>query len=53
MPKDSIERQRILKNIEDEANTVWNSLDTEFYKYEEDLYTLMLTYVANNIEKFR
>src|SRR5687767_8536835 len=26
VPKDSIERQRILKNIEDEANTVWNSL---------------------------
>jgi hypothetical protein len=53
VPKDSVERQRILKSIEDEAKSVWNSLDSEFYKYKEDIYTLMLTYIANNIEKFR
>ena len=53
VPKDRKERQGILGSIEEKANPVWNALDSEFYKYEEDIYTLMLAYISKNIGKFR
>ncbi|OQA19787.1 MAG: hypothetical protein BWY63_01649 [Chloroflexi bacterium ADurb.Bin360] len=53
VPKDRSERQEILDSIEDRADPVWDALDAEFYKYEEDIYALMLAYISNNIGKFR
>ena len=53
VPKDRVERQYILERIEDTASQTWNELDTEFYKYEEDLYSLMRNYMLANIKSFR
>jgi hypothetical protein len=53
VPKIRGERQEILGSIEEKANPVWDGLNTEFYKYEEDIYTLMLSYISKNIRKFR
>ena len=53
VPKDRQERQGILANIEKEASLVWNRLDSEFYKYEEDIYALMCVFILSNIKKFR
>jgi hypothetical protein len=53
VPKDRQQRQVLLANIEIKANPVWDKLNNEFYKYEEDLYGLMLAYIQNNIGKFR
>jgi hypothetical protein len=53
IPKDDNERQELVEKIQDQANDIWNELDNEFYKYEEDIYSLMLIYIEKNIEKFR
>ena len=53
VPKNRMERQDILDRIEDTSSLIWNDLDTEFYKYEEDLYSLMRKYILANIRKFR
>jgi hypothetical protein len=52
VPKDRQQRQVLLANIEIKANPEWDKLNNEFYKYEEDLYGLMLAYIQNNIGKF-
>lgn len=53
VPSDRNARQEILEEIEDEANELWDDLDQEFYKYEEDIYGLLINFINNNIEKFR
>lgn len=53
VPKDPVERQHILERVEATARQTWNDLDTEFYKYEEDLYSLMRNYMLANIKSFR
>lgn len=49
--KDQI--SNIIDDNEDELNQIWNELDDEFYKYEENLHGLLLTYVQDNIKYFR
>ncbi len=53
VPKDRAQRQEILEHIEELADLVWDNLDGQFYKYEEDIYSLMRTYMINNITNFR
>jgi len=53
VPKDRTKRQKILERIENEADPVWDNLGAEFYKYEEDIYTLMRRYILSNIKRFR
>jgi len=53
VPKDRVERQHILERVEATARQTWNDLDTEFYKYEEDLYSLLRNYMLANIKRFR
>ncbi|MBN1216196.1 MAG: DMP19 family protein [Candidatus Lokiarchaeota archaeon] len=53
VPKDRNTRQEFLEKIEEEANPIWEKLDREFYKYEEDIYSLMIDYIKNNINDFR
>jgi hypothetical protein len=52
LPSDRYERQDILLDIDSEYD-LWEDLDTEFYKYEEDIYSLLLKYIRENIENFR
>jgi hypothetical protein len=53
VPTDRNKRQEILEEIEDKANELWDDLDQEFYKYEEDIYGLLINFINSNIEKFR
>ena len=51
VPKNLRIRQAIL--MEKEGNIdLWDDLDTQFYKYEDNIMDLTLTYVRNNIAHF-
>ena len=52
VPKDRDERQKVLDQIGEESNAIWNGLDQKFYAYEDDLNTLNLEYVKQNISEF-
>lgn len=52
-PKDWDKRHEVLEPILDDAWPVWEKLDKEFCKYEEDIYTLMIDYIKKNIKDFR
>ena len=45
VPKNRDERTRLVEQIEETANDVWNELDQIFYEYEDDLNTLNIQYV--------
>jgi hypothetical protein len=53
VPKDRDERMAVMEQIEDKTGPVWDSLDTEFYKYEEDIYGLLTSYINRHIKDFR
>lgn len=53
VPKDRDERKKVLEQIEEKANEVWESLDKDFYKYEDDLNSLNLEFVRKNIKDFK
>jgi len=48
VPKDREKRAELIECIERKAGEVWESLDREFYEYEEDLNLLNLEYVKQN-----
>ena len=50
--KDRDERTRLVEQIEETANEVWDDLDQKFYKYEDDLNTLNIEYVKRNKDFF-
>jgi hypothetical protein len=51
VPKDSRIRQQIL--MEKDSNIdLWDALDLEFYKYEDNIIELTLNYVGENISHF-
>jgi hypothetical protein len=51
VPKNLRVRQQIL--MEKDSNIdLWDEVDTEFYKYEDNIISLTLAYVRNNIAHF-
>jgi hypothetical protein len=51
VPKNLRIRQQIL--MEKDSNIdLWDEIDTEFYKYEDNIISLTLAYVRNNIAHF-
>ena len=52
VPKDRDKRTRIVNEIEETAEEVWNDLDQKFFKYEDDLNALNIEYVRNHKEFF-
>jgi hypothetical protein len=51
VPKDARIRQQIL--MEKDSNIdLWDTLDTDFYKYEDNIIELTLNYVRENISHF-
>ncbi len=52
VPKDRAKRQDILEEIEEQANPIWNECDEEFYKYQDNIVTLLLDYVKSNKTDF-
>jgi hypothetical protein len=51
VPKDSRIRQQILMG-KDSNIDLWDALDLEFYKYEDNIIELTLNYVRENISHF-
>jgi|TARA_B110000091_G_scaffold171682_1_gene184728 hypothetical protein len=51
VPKDARIRQQVLMG-KDSNIDLWDTLDTEFYKNEEDIIELTLNYVRENISHF-
>tara|TARA_R110002049_G_scaffold13089_5_gene57437 strand:- start:12359 stop:12820 length:462 start_codon:yes stop_codon:yes gene_type:complete len=51
VPKDLRIRQGILMQKESNID-LWDDLDTEFYKYEDDILSLTIDYVRKNIKHF-
>lgn len=52
VPKDWTKRQEILEAISEQADVVWNECDEEFYKYQDNIVTLLLEYVKSNKSDF-
>lgn len=52
VPRDSVKRQKLLKQIEDKSSDKWEKLDQQFYKYEEDIYSMLIEYIKSNIKDF-
>jgi hypothetical protein len=53
VPIDRDERQEILAELEEKDEELWEEMDNKFYKYEEDIYELMIEYIKENINDFR
>ena len=53
VPKVNDLRRNTILSIELTATPIWSKLDTEFYKYDEDIYHLLITYIQENIGDFR
>ena len=53
IPSDREKRLKIIEEIEDDAEELWEELEQEFYKYEENIHELVLQYIRENIEHFR
>jgi len=53
VPVNWVECRKLVEEIEEVADPVWDKLSREFFKYEEDIYTLMIGYINNNIKDFR
>jgi hypothetical protein len=53
VPRDREERIALIENLGITAKEKWQVLDEEFFKYEEDIYGLMIAYIKKNIRDFR
>jgi hypothetical protein len=52
VPEDRSERQKILEQIQETADVVWEGLDQRFFRYEDDLNTMNIEFVRKNRDKF-
>ncbi len=52
VPKDRMNRQEILEQIEEKANEIWEELDQRFFEYEYDLNLLNIDYIKKNKTEF-
>ena len=53
IPKDNEKRQEILVAIDLKVSEKWKLLEDEFYSNDENIGELVLSYVKNNIERFK
>jgi len=53
VPKDRDQRQQLISQVERDAEKVWEDLDNEFYKYDDDLNSLNFIFIKRRIEDFR
>jgi hypothetical protein len=53
VPKNRNERQQILEIIEEKASSTWEELDSQFFKYEENIYSLLIAFIKSNLKDFR
>jgi hypothetical protein len=48
VPKDKTERQKLLEQIQDTSDIVWNELDQRFLAHEEDLNAFSMEFIRKN-----
>ena len=53
VPSDEKERRDLMKDIPESISNIWDDLDNRFYEYQDDIATLLLDYIKENIESFR
>lgn len=56
IPKDREQRIKIMEQIEDKSNEIWNSLDDKFYTSEneiDNLTDLLITFIKSNKKDFK
>jgi hypothetical protein len=51
-PRDHDARQRLLDSVSDEARSAWENLDQEFFKYPDDLTSLLYAWVKAHPYEF-
>jgi hypothetical protein len=52
VPRDRVERQEIMEQIEESVSELWEQLDQAFYKYEDNLDDLNIEYIKQNQSSF-
>lgn len=52
IPKDRIERINLIENLSENVEIIWDELDQKFFIYEEDLNSLNIEYIKQNISNF-
>ena len=53
VPKNQTERQKQQEIIRENAIETWNKCDEQFYRYEEDLSSLLIKFVRKHKEDFK
>ena len=53
VPKDREKRREVMEEIEDDSEDTWNELDDKFYEYEDDIPSLILSYIRSNRKEFK
>ena len=48
VPKDTTTRRLLMQNLDDSTGEAWNTLDEQFYKYEEDIAGLVIDYIKKH-----
>nr|WP_255651237.1 DMP19 family protein [Cesiribacter sp. SM1] len=48
IPKDTLVRRTVMLDLTEEIEDAWNSLDDEFYKYEDDVLRLLIEFLRSN-----
>ncbi len=52
-PKDAVSRQKLVNNLSDKQNDLLNSLDQQFYKYEDNISALLMHFVEQHKEDIK
>ena len=52
VPKETVRRESLILQIEDVASEVWDKLDKEFFKYQDNLNQLNMNYIEKNASFF-
>lgn len=52
VPKDRVKRQGMLQQIEGKGNPIWNECNEQFYKYPDNLVTLLFEFIKSNKSDF-
>jgi hypothetical protein len=50
VPKDTTIRRQIMQNLDEKISEEWDKLDTNFYKYEDNISDLLIKYLKAHID---
>jgi hypothetical protein len=53
VPTDRDERLEVMEQMEARVESAWDDLTDQFYRYDEDIYGLLIAYIQKNVTDFR